>query len=553
MSKTTTSSSSDLWFWVRHIFAVFLVGVLYILVQPRLFPILEKVHKYLQENDLISWSGWLVFLIMLYLICWIVLHRKIYLPRSVALWFILLLAIYLYYRLNSCYDFWKISFFGWEMPLVVWTDLLLLPIAFCLLQACKKKDISVAEQEVAPEQGVQPIQNDVAIKRECDDWLGFSATVKVLFEDLCLLDLRRESLTMGIIAEWGKGKSSFINLLMNEVKKHGDIIIRFNPRGSKSAANIQEDFFDAFATELSKCYAGFGFLLGRYTKHLGLLGQYEWTRPLESLLMLLLPDKDVEAINEAISTLGKRIYVVIDDLDRLTGEEIIEVLKLVDRNASFNNVVFVMAYDKEYVNNVLRKHLDHGLDHSFIDKYVTWEVTLPEVDSGVLKEKMRGYLENNLLGLPEEEKQRVLEGWSYVDEIIAENLASVRHLKRYVNLTLHRYRGVYSKVDPADFFLLSLLQYRHLTIYNNLARHIDIVELHDIIHSSTRFVDEEIQDILGELPSDALLLIRSMFLEDPVGREEISNLPPDIEKRLIRSREAFPYYFRYMQDNVAEE
>ena len=237
----------------------------------------------------------------------------------------------------------------------------------------------------------------------------------------------------------------------------------------------------------------------------------------------------------------------------MTGEEIIEVLKLVDRNASFNNVVFVMAYDKEYVNNVLRKHLDHGLDHSFIDKYVTWEVTLPEVDSGVLREKMKSYLESHLFGLPDEEKKRVLEGWGYVGNIIVEDLASVRHLKRYVNLTLPRYRKVYSKVDPADFFLLSLLQYRHLTIYNKLARHIDIVELHDIIHSSTRFVDEELQDILGELPSDAFLLIRSMFLEDPVGREEIGNLPPDIEKRLIRSREAFPYYFRYMKDKAEEE
>ena len=358
---------------------------------------------------------------------------------------------------------------------------------------------------------------------------------------------------MGIIAQWGKGKSSYINLLMNKVKEHGGIIIRFNPRGSKSAANIQEDFFDAFATELSKYYVGFGFLLGRYTKHLGLLGQYEWTRPLESLLTLLLPEKDEQAINAALYSIGRRVYVVIDDLDRLTGEEIIEVLKLVDRNASFNNVVFVMAYDKEYVNNVLRKHLDHGLDHSFIDKYVTWEVTLPEIDGEILREKMTSYLESHLFGLPDEEKKRVLEGWSYVGNIIVEDLASVRHLKRYVNLTLPRYRKLYSKVDPADFFLLSLLQYRYLTIYNNLARHIEIVELHDIIASSTRFVDEEIQDILGELPSDALLLIRSMFLEDPIGREKISNLPPDIENRLIRSREAFPYYFRYMKDKAEEE
>lgn len=533
MSKTTTTSA-DLWFWVRHIFAVCLVGVLYILVQARLFPILEKVHKYLQENALMPWFGGLVCLIGLYLICWIVLHRKIYLPRPVALWFILLLAIYLYYRLSPCYDFWKISFFEGKMSHVAWTDLLLFSIAFCLLLSYRKNDMPI--EEVASEQiGAQAIQNDVAIEEECDDWLGFSDMVKVLFEDLCLLNLRRESLTMGVIAQWGKGKSSFINLLINKVEDHGDIIIRFNPRGSKNVAYIQEDFFDTFAEELSKYHAGFGFLLGRYTKHLGLLGQYELTRPLESLLMLLLPEKDVEAINEAISTLGKRVYVVIDDFDRLTGEEILEVLKLVDRNASFNNVVFVMAYDKEYINNVLRKYLDHGLDHSFIDKYVTWEVTLPEIDIRVLGNKMKSYL----VGLPDEEKERVLENWAYVGGIVVGELLSVRHLKRYVNLTLPRYRKVYSKVDPADFFLLSLLQYRHLTIYNKLARQIDVMRIASVkfLRCKDSKKDKVVQRILGELPRDALFLIRKMFL-DKLDRRVVSM------EKLIRSKGASPYYFR---------
>ena len=446
MSKTTTTCPVS---W-RGAFQIALAVAAFFMVDPYI----RKLLSFVQEHCIAELSpygfGAFVALLAGYLLKREWDYRKIYVPRPVSLWLILLLGIYLYYRhWEGSFSFWLIPYLG----KLAWSDLLLLPIAFCLLQACKKKDISVAKQEVAPEQmGVQPIQNDVAIKRECDDWLGFSATVKVLFEDLCLLDLRRESLTMGVIAEWGKGKSSFINLLINKVEVHGDIIIRFNPRGSKSAANIQEDFFDTFATELSKYYAGFGFLLGRYTKHLGLLGQYEWTRPLESLLTLLLPEKDNQAINDALYAIGRRVYVVIDDLDRLTGEEIIEVLKLVDRNASFNNVVFVMAYDKQYVNNVLRKHLDHGLDHSFIDKYVTWEVILPKIDSRVFGDKMKLYLGSYLLGLPDEEKKRVLEGWVYVGSIIVEDLASVRHLKRYMNITLPRYREVYSRVDPADFF-----------------------------------------------------------------------------------------------------
>ena len=542
MSKTTTTCPVS---W-RGAFQIVLAVAAFFMVDPYI----RKLLSFVQEHCIAELSpyGFGAFVVLLagYLLKREWHYRKIYVPRPVSLWLILLLGIYLYYRhWEGSFSFWLIPYLG----KLAWSDLLLLPIAFCLLQACKKKDISVAKQEVAPEQmGVQPIQNDVAIKRECDDWLGFSATVKVLFEDLCLLDLRRESLTMGVIAEWGKGKSSFINLLINKVEVHGDIIIRFNPRGSKSAANIQEDFFDTFATELSKYYAGFGFLLGRYTKHLGLLGQYEWTRPLESLLTLLLPEKDNQAINDALYAIGRRVYVVIDDLDRLTGEEIIEVLKLVDRNASFNNVVFVMAYDKQYVNNVLRKHLDHGLDHSFIDKYVTWEVILPKIDSRVFGDKMKLYLGSYLLGLPDEEKKRVLEGWVYVGSIIVEDLASVRHLKRYMNITLPRYREVYSRVDPADFFLLSLLQYRYLTIYNKLARHIAEIQIaSEQLRDSADFLqNNEVQRILGELPSDALSLIRSMFFGWLAGRGM------GIRMNLIRSN-SYPYYFRYAKDKAEEE
>lgn len=528
-----------------YLFVVTLIGIVYIHVQELLFPLLDHVYQFLKSKELMPWFGTMIVLIVLYQLYWIWTHRSSYLLTGIYYVGVLFFVLYVYYRgyYSSSY-FWLIT----EGGEIAWVDLFLLPYLLCVVQQGVYIVTFLPKWRASLRRSrVQGIETDRPIKSEDEDWLGFCGVVGILSDSLKSLDLRRESLTMGIVAQWGKGKTSFVNLLAKKVKEHGDIVVCFNPRASKSVAHIQEDFFDAFSKELSKYCSGFGFLLGRYTKHLGLLGQYEWTRPLESLLTLLLPEKDEQAINDALRIIGRRVYVIIDDLDRLTGEEIIEVLKLVDRNASFNNVVFVMAYDKEYVNNVLSKHLSHGLDHSFIDKYVTWEVILPEMDSEVLKEKMREYWKVHLLWLPEEEQKRVLQGWSYVEKIIAEDLASVRHLKRYVNLTLHRYKEIYSKVDPADFFLLSLLQYRHLTIYNNLAQCAGELKV------LTRGLSDQIQSILGENYPEARLLIRKMFIDRPVGREEISDPLRFGELKLIRSEEAFPYYFRYMKDKTEEK
>lgn len=580
MSKTTTTSSYSLWrdlkdaskeawnFYVtrffKAVFVAILIGILYLSARELLFPFLDKLHSFLLEHHLMLYFRVLIGLGVVYLWCWMVKYWKADWSIEFFVGTCLVIILYGYERLlcPTCY-FWPIID---DESGLTFGDFLLLSSAmiFALqrgayLLFCKRKVWQFPPSIIKRILEKRKVENDKPITTEDEDWLGFTDQVDAVFENLQVLKFLedRSSLTLGIIAQWGKGKSSFTNLLMTKAKKQGDIVVCFNPRSSKNASQIQEDFFDAFAKELSKYYIGFGFLLGRYTKHLGLLGQYEWTRPLESLLTLLLPEMDEQAINGALRMIDRRVYVAIDDLDRLTGEEIIEVLKLVDRNASFNNVIFVMAYDKEYVNNVLRKHLDHGLDHSFIDKYVTWEVTLPEIDGEILREKMTSYLESHLFGLPDEEKKRVLEGWGYVGSIIVEDLASVRHLKRYVNLTLYRYRGVYSKVDPADFFLLSLLQYRYLDIYNNLARGM-YVELSEE-DSQDPYLSLSVDNHRASsvvLPADASVLLEKMFYNLPVGREDKykGGLPYNKkELKLIRSKDTFPYYFRYMKDKAEEE
>ena len=580
--------------WSKHIILVVVVAVAFGMLQKPLLTLLSFIESTCLAHLSPDGFGGLVLLLVGYLLKRERDYRKIYVPRPVSLWLILLLGVYLYYR------HWEGSFSFWEIPCfgrLAWSDLLLIPWGGALaiaLRSRSKKDywgigitlvilcalgyfllqgqretslgwllgsIAIAlvscllgylilqrwgyrlqpeikkEAQRETELSYQTIDSDDAIESEEDDWVGFSELARGVHWNLKALDLSKGALTVGIIAPWGRGKSSFINLLRKRLERDGGIIIPFNPRGSKSISSIPEDFFDTFAKELSRHYLGFGLLLARYTKHLGLLNQYTWTRPLGSLLTLLLPGKEQEAVNRTLRELGKRVYVLLDDLDRLSGEEILEVLKLMDRNASFSNTVFITAYDKAYVNNVLKKHLDHGLTHSFVDKYISWEIPLPAPN----KEMLGMLMEIELWMKLEDDYSTAYEttqrGWKEVGSTVVESLNSVRDLKRYLNLMIPRYNGVFHEVDCRDYFLLYLLCYKDFGVY--LALHSRRILQLDISTQTYVLIPgykEELEQVSQWKGSKSIL--ERLFALSPKGGVSLSGCLP------LRSALGFDTYFR---------
>lgn len=578
--------------WSRHIIPVVVVAVAFGMLQKPLLALLSFIESTCLAYLSPDWFGAFVALLTGYLLKREWDYRKIYVPRPVSLWLILLLAIYLYYRhWEGTFSFWPISFSFWEIPYLrklAWADLLLIPwfgavvialvprereyrfalfevllipcsVLYFAPQAQGKPSLIVflsillghlillewwysllleigPEAQKTPELSSLAIDTDNAIVREKEDWLGFSGMAWLLCRNLEMLDLRERSFTVGVIAPWGRGKSSFINLLRERLEVREEIIVVFNPRGSKSVSSIPEDFFDTFAKELSRHYLGFGLLLARYTKHLGLLNQYAWTRPLGSLLTLLLPGKEQEAVNRTLRELGKRVYVLLDDLDRLSGEEILEVLKLMDRSASFSNTVFITAYDKAYVNNVLKKHLDHGLAHSFIDKYISWEFPLLEPNKEML-ERLVGVVLSRKVYAASPICRHIQRSWSQIGRTVVESLDSVRDLKRYLNLVIPRYNGAFSEVDCKDYFLLYLLCYKDFGIY--LALHSRRILQLDVPTQTYVLIpgyEEELKQVSQWKISKSIL--ERLFAPSP---EEEETEP---WCRSLRSAPGFDTYFR---------
>ena len=89
-------------------------------------------------------------------------------------------------------------------------------------------------------------------------------------------------------------------------------------------------------------------------------------------------------IDTAIIENKLRIFVFIDDLDRLTPNEVIEVFQIIKLNASFKNTVFVIAYDKEVVQDILALH--HGFNgEKYIEKIVQVDYRIPDPLDEVLQ------------------------------------------------------------------------------------------------------------------------------------------------------------------------
>lgn len=280
--------------------------------------------------------------------------------------------------------------------------------------------------------------------------------------------MSEHNLKVGIVSSWGNGKTSFLNLFKLEAEKIGYIVIKFNPRASKNVCNIQEDFFRCFSEEIAKYHLGFNFIMNRYIRALGLQEQNSLLKGVANSIELVFSFNEKESVNDAIKSIGKRICVMIDDLDRLTGDEILEVFKLIDLNGDFNNTIFLSAYDKKYVNDVLKNHLGYQAYNYYTDKYFSYEITLTESLYDKLSDLAEKYIKERFSDEETIFQEPFTKVWADVKNAIIPNLGSLRHIKRYVNMSVERDNSLHGEVRLRDFLLLTLLKYKDYYVYNAL-------------------------------------------------------------------------------------
>lgn len=388
--------------------------------------------------------------------------------------FLLLLAVGIY-GIFRCVDGYY-SFEGYWGGRFAYSDGFAIEGLFLLiLFICQR--IRLLSNDSSEEQA-ERFSTDLPISTYDEDLFNLKGIVSRIVRYIMQTDVSGHSFSIGVVGSWGEGKSSLMNLIRNELKgKNGYLLMDFHPRSSKDLDHIQEDFLESLRRVLAPNHSGMRRTIAQYAATINVA---DGTPALVKWLLRIIrigASKDVavtrQELQNAISDTGQNIVVFVDDMDRLTAKEILEVLKVVDRNGSFAGIYFLTAYDKNYVNEALAKELGATGAGNYSDKYFSVEIRLPAHPEYRLIDLLQDLLNEAvskgvLPKLTTHDIDVVLKKHS---RPILRRLRTVRDVKRFVNQLVYAYAGVQEDVVFGDYLLWELIKFSHPNEYVSLHRY----------------------------------------------------------------------------------
>lgn len=447
---------------VRSAFLLFAIIYVCIELQDRWQPIFNQyiVVPYLQIN--IGWGLALMILCTLATIIWLVyigIHKTRISWRRIIPLTVIISFLYIYFRFYSnSYDFlpyeWCFKFVDWGAGLFALFVIELIITEIICRHISKKNESNFVY--------------DGAIEHKEQDILDYSNKAQIAAEDLKRFDVSEHSWSVGVTGKWGSGKTSYINLILENLSPNDYDIIKFNPRGSRDVFTIQEDALNLLAEKLKKYYIGLSSLFKDYINALQLIDSTGWIEKAFSVYRYSDVGNKKNKLNEALKNLPKKVVFVIDDFDRLTKEEIIEVLKLLDNNADFSNIIYITAYDKDYVEKQFLVDNSSQNNCCFVDKFfnVEWNVPLRYYYNiyDYIISQLKAIVDTTQYGYDISEINTI----GLYQNIFKKHIPTMRDAKRLVNLFRSDYQLVRGEVDVIDFLLLTIIKYRFRDEYTAL-------------------------------------------------------------------------------------
>ncbi len=171
-----------------------------------------------------------------------------------------------------------------------------------------------------------------------------------------------------------------------------------------------------------------------------------------------------EDINKILKKQQQRILVVIDDIDRLTAEEIRQLFRVIKAVANFPNIVYLLLFDKEVVVKALAE-TQKIPGEAYLEKIVQVPFELPLPDKISLRRLLNEQLNSILADTPEQLFDKTY--WSKIYFAgIDHFIKTPRDIVRLTNTLRVTYPVVKGEVNAADFIAIEALRVFYPSVYD---------------------------------------------------------------------------------------
>ncbi len=159
---------------------------------------------------------------------------------------------------------------------------------------------------------------------------------------------------------------------------------------------------------------------------------------------------------QALFKLDKPIVVVLDDIDRLETPEIRDIFKLVRLTANFPNIIYIVAFDRDRVEQALD---EQGLPgRAYLEKILQVPVDLPVIPRYVLTDQIISALNDAFANI---ENLSPVNQYVWPDifmEVIRPLIRNMRDVRRYVTTAHGTIKSLNGQIALADLLALEAIR-----------------------------------------------------------------------------------------------
>lgn len=220
------------------------------------------------------------------------------------------------------------------------------------------------------------------------DLLNRDFIINALYNAIININLD-ENFTIGLNGKWGSGKTTIMNIVLNKIKEKNNvdfIIIKFDPWQYNGNEAMIRALLEQILCELDS----FGFINNK-SQLIDEMIEEIFDLKEEKLLIKFLKyitkgdEQNITSIvNNYLIKKGKKLLIIIDNLDRIDGNRVMILTKFLEYTLNFKRTVNVLLYDEE----ILKKAFENtfNFNGNYMEKIIQLKLHVPSVEkTNILK------------------------------------------------------------------------------------------------------------------------------------------------------------------------